>query len=150
MGILPHCRTGGLLSVEPEAIDRRIAKLNNRAAIYVFVEWANLNKEDATWELYDDLVQRQIIPLPLGKPAGKETVLGRPPSKRRKKKAINMASRTHSKIGEAKSRQRKAPKETKQVKTMEEEEAKTGRKNKYNMYETHTRRHTNAREHIKP
>ncbi|GJY39693.1 membrane-associated progesterone-binding protein 4 [Tanacetum coccineum] len=59
MGILPHCRTDGLLSVKPEAIlDRRMTKLNNRAAIYVFVEWANHNKEDATWELYDDLVQR--------------------------------------------------------------------------------------------
>ncbi|GKG28899.1 retrotransposable element Tf2 [Tanacetum coccineum] len=59
MGILPHCGTDGLLSVEPEAIlDRRIAKLNNKAAVYVLVKWATQNEENATWELYDDLVQR--------------------------------------------------------------------------------------------
>ena len=36
MGILPHCGEDGLLSVEPEAIlDRKLAKVNNRAAVYV-------------------------------------------------------------------------------------------------------------------
>ncbi|GJS74590.1 putative mitochondrial protein [Tanacetum coccineum] len=62
MGILPHCGTDGLLSVEPEAIlDRRIAKLNNKAAVYVLVKWATQNEENATWELYDDLVQRNEV-----------------------------------------------------------------------------------------
>nr|GEV06356.1 Ty3/gypsy retrotransposon protein [Tanacetum cinerariifolium] len=59
MGILPHCGVDGLLSIEPEAIlDIRMAKLNNKAVVYVLVKWANHGDEDATWELYDDLVQR--------------------------------------------------------------------------------------------
>ncbi|GJY35391.1 reverse transcriptase [Tanacetum coccineum] len=63
MGILPHCGTDGLLSVEPEAIlDRRMAKLNihHGCLFYVFknavyginVVMIPLGK------LYDDLVQR--------------------------------------------------------------------------------------------
>ncbi|GJY34862.1 hypothetical protein Tco_0419331 [Tanacetum coccineum] len=49
MGILPHCRKYGLLAVEPEAIlDRRMAKLNNRAAVCVLVRWVNHPGEDAT------------------------------------------------------------------------------------------------------
>ncbi|GJW30749.1 reverse transcriptase [Tanacetum coccineum] len=59
MGILPHCGVDGLLSIEPEAIlDRRMAKLKNKSDVYVLVKWANYGDEDATWELYDDLVQR--------------------------------------------------------------------------------------------
>ncbi|GJX37007.1 reverse transcriptase [Tanacetum coccineum] len=59
MGILPHCGADGLLAVEPEAIlDRRMGKLNNRVAVYVLVKWVNHLKEDATWELYEYLVQR--------------------------------------------------------------------------------------------
>ncbi|GJU67578.1 retrotransposable element Tf2 [Tanacetum coccineum] len=56
MGVLPHC---GLLAVEPEVIlDRRIGWLNNRAATYVLVKCINHHKEDATWELCEELVQR--------------------------------------------------------------------------------------------
>ncbi|GKE67119.1 reverse transcriptase [Tanacetum coccineum] len=59
MGILPHCGEDGLLSVEPEAIlDRRIGKLNNKAAVYVLVKWVNHPDEDATWELCEDLMKR--------------------------------------------------------------------------------------------
>nr|GEX32799.1 hypothetical protein [Tanacetum cinerariifolium]GEX43638.1 hypothetical protein [Tanacetum cinerariifolium] len=59
IGILPHCGKHGLLAVEPEAIlDRRMAKLNNRAAVYVLIKWVNHSEEDATWELYEDLVLR--------------------------------------------------------------------------------------------
>ncbi|GJV17320.1 reverse transcriptase, partial [Tanacetum coccineum] len=59
MGILPHCGVDGLLSIELEAIlDRRISKLKNKADVYVLVKWANYGDGDATWELYDDLVQR--------------------------------------------------------------------------------------------
>nr|GEU81047.1 retrotransposon-related protein [Tanacetum cinerariifolium] len=39
-------------------LDRRMVKLNNKAAVYVQVKWATQNEENATWELYDDLVQR--------------------------------------------------------------------------------------------
>ncbi|GJY66965.1 retrotransposon-related protein [Tanacetum coccineum] len=39
MGILPDCGEDGILAVEPEAIlDRRMAKLKNRAAVYVLVK----------------------------------------------------------------------------------------------------------------
>nr|GEW02604.1 reverse transcriptase [Tanacetum cinerariifolium] len=58
-GLLPHCGEEGLLSVEPEKIlDRRIGKVNNRAAVYVLVKWINHSKEDATWELAEDLSKR--------------------------------------------------------------------------------------------
>ncbi|GJX34499.1 retrotransposable element Tf2 [Tanacetum coccineum] len=59
IGILPHCGVDGLMAVEPEAIlDRRMAKLNNRAAAYVLVKWVNQFSEDATWELCEDLQLR--------------------------------------------------------------------------------------------
>ncbi|GKC07267.1 reverse transcriptase [Tanacetum coccineum] len=59
MGLLPHCGKGGLFAVEPESIlDRRIGKLNNKAAVYVLVKWVNHNEEGATWELAEDLLKR--------------------------------------------------------------------------------------------
>nr|GEZ72822.1 hypothetical protein [Tanacetum cinerariifolium] len=62
MGLLPHCKEDGLLSVEPERItDRRIGKLNNKAAVYVLVKWFNHNDEDATWELAEDLIRGFLI-----------------------------------------------------------------------------------------
>nr|GEW80757.1 retrotransposable element Tf2 [Tanacetum cinerariifolium] len=55
-GLLPHCGEEGLLSVESKRIlDRRIGKVNNRAAVYVLVKWINHSEEDATWELAEDL-----------------------------------------------------------------------------------------------
>ncbi|GJS60081.1 reverse transcriptase [Tanacetum coccineum] len=57
--MLPHCGPNGLLSAEPVAIlDRRLAKVNNRAVAYVLVKWSNHTDEDATWENYTDLIQR--------------------------------------------------------------------------------------------
>ncbi|GKB14846.1 reverse transcriptase [Tanacetum coccineum] len=59
IGVLPHCSADGLLAVEPEVIlDRRIGKLNNRAATYVLVKWVTHPKKDATWELCEELMQR--------------------------------------------------------------------------------------------
>nr|GEU83381.1 retrovirus-related Pol polyprotein from transposon TNT 1-94 [Tanacetum cinerariifolium] len=59
MGVLPHCGADGLLVVKPEVIlDRRIGKLNNKATTYVLIEWVNHPKEDATWELFKELMQR--------------------------------------------------------------------------------------------
>ncbi|GJX75373.1 retrotransposable element Tf2 [Tanacetum coccineum] len=58
-GVLPHCGPNGLLSAEPVAIlDRRLAKVNNKAVSYVLVKWSNHTDEDATWENYADLIQR--------------------------------------------------------------------------------------------
>ncbi|GKE46070.1 retrotransposable element Tf2, partial [Tanacetum coccineum] len=59
MGFLPHSGEDGLLAVEAERIlDRRIGKLNNKAAVYVLVKWFNHSEEDATWEIAEDLIQR--------------------------------------------------------------------------------------------
>ncbi|GKA68223.1 retrotransposable element Tf2 [Tanacetum coccineum] len=59
MRLLPHCGDDGLLSVEPERIlNRRIGKLNNKAAVYVLVTWAHHGEEDATWELAGDFIKR--------------------------------------------------------------------------------------------
>ncbi|GJX25621.1 retrotransposon-related protein [Tanacetum coccineum] len=59
VGILPHCGLDGVLSMEPEAIfGKRLGKLNNKAVFYVLVKWVNQTEEDATWELYTDLIQR--------------------------------------------------------------------------------------------
>ncbi|GJY66195.1 retrotransposable element Tf2 [Tanacetum coccineum] len=59
VGVLPHCGPDGVLSMEPEAIiGRRLGKLNNKAVLYVLVKWINQTEEDATWELYTDLIKR--------------------------------------------------------------------------------------------
>nr|GEV50468.1 reverse transcriptase [Tanacetum cinerariifolium] len=59
MVLLPHYGEDGLLSVVPKRIlDRRIGKLNNRAAVYVLVKWSNHNIGDATWELAEDPIRR--------------------------------------------------------------------------------------------
>nr|GEX38621.1 retrotransposon-related protein [Tanacetum cinerariifolium] len=55
----PHCSPNGVLSAEPVAIlDRRLAKVGNRAVPYVLIKWSNHSQEDATWENYADLIQR--------------------------------------------------------------------------------------------
>ncbi|GKD04357.1 putative mitochondrial protein, partial [Tanacetum coccineum] len=59
MGMLHHCGPTRLISVEPIAIlDRKLVKVNNKVAVYVLVKWSNHTDEDATWELYSDLLQR--------------------------------------------------------------------------------------------
>nr|GEU33130.1 reverse transcriptase [Tanacetum cinerariifolium] len=50
-GSLPVCNEQGVMMVEPLAIlDRRMAKKENIAAVFVLVYWTNGSKEDATWE----------------------------------------------------------------------------------------------------
>nr|GEV24611.1 gypsy/Ty3 retroelement polyprotein [Tanacetum cinerariifolium] len=62
MGLLPHYRKDGLLSVEPKRIlYRRIDKVINRASVYVLVKWSNNNVEDVTWELAEDLIKRKFL-----------------------------------------------------------------------------------------
>ncbi|GJR94988.1 retrotransposable element Tf2 [Tanacetum coccineum] len=59
VGILPECGPDGVLSVESEAIiEKRLGKLHNKAVLYVLVKWINQVEEDATWELYTDLIKR--------------------------------------------------------------------------------------------
>ena len=59
MGVLPHLREDGLLDYKPQAIlERRLGKLNNRPVMYVLIQWTNRPVEEATWEIYADLLQR--------------------------------------------------------------------------------------------
>ncbi|GKB83298.1 retrotransposable element Tf2 [Tanacetum coccineum] len=59
VGVLPHCGPDGVLSMEPEVIiGRRLGKLNNKVVLYILVKWINQTEEDATWELYTDLIKR--------------------------------------------------------------------------------------------
>ncbi|XP_075076527.1 uncharacterized protein LOC142163167 [Nicotiana tabacum] len=49
----PICTDDGQVLTEPVAIvDRRIVKKGNKAATQVLVQWANLSKDEATWEDY--------------------------------------------------------------------------------------------------
>ncbi|GJW47619.1 gypsy/ty3 retroelement polyprotein [Tanacetum coccineum] len=59
VGSLLEYGRDGVLSVELEAIiGKRLGKLNNKAVLYVLVKWVNQAEEDATWELYTDLIKR--------------------------------------------------------------------------------------------
>ncbi|GJU62053.1 retrotransposable element Tf2 [Tanacetum coccineum] len=54
----PH-RQVTIRQAEPIAIlDRQMRKVNNKVAVYVLVKWSNHTDEDATRELYSDLLQR--------------------------------------------------------------------------------------------
>jgi hypothetical protein len=58
-GVLPSCDDDGGITVEPVAIlERRLGKVHNKPVMFVLVQWANMAKEDATWELYHDFVER--------------------------------------------------------------------------------------------
>nr|GEX01391.1 retrovirus-related Pol polyprotein from transposon 297 family [Tanacetum cinerariifolium] len=62
VGVLPLCGPNMVLSVEPEAIiGKRFGKLNNKVVLYVLVKWVNQTEEEATRELYTDLLQRYGI-----------------------------------------------------------------------------------------
>lgn len=56
---MPHFNSGGLIAVKPLAIlDRKLAKKDNVAAVYVLVQWVNESVTCATWELYEELAAR--------------------------------------------------------------------------------------------
>nr|GEV10423.1 hypothetical protein [Tanacetum cinerariifolium] len=59
MGNLPRVREDGLLDYKPMAIlERRIRKVNNRPIMYVLIQWTNRPVEEATWEIYADVLAR--------------------------------------------------------------------------------------------
>ncbi|PWA66266.1 hypothetical protein CTI12_AA245140 [Artemisia annua] len=39
-------------------LDRKMVKKNNTVAVYGLIQWANGDKDDATWESLEDLVKR--------------------------------------------------------------------------------------------
>lgn len=57
--MFPQIRRDDLLSVHPVAIlDRKLGKLNNKDAVYILVKLLNGDADGATWEVYDDVMQR--------------------------------------------------------------------------------------------
>ncbi|GKA21125.1 putative mitochondrial protein [Tanacetum coccineum] len=59
MGSLAQLKEDGLLDYKPMAIlERRLKKLHNKPVMYVLIEWTNRTVEEATWEIYDDVLAR--------------------------------------------------------------------------------------------
>ncbi|GJW64906.1 reverse transcriptase [Tanacetum coccineum] len=58
-GALPAFNMDGLMIKTPATIlDRRLGKLRNSPVMYVLVQWYDESVEDATWEIYGDLITR--------------------------------------------------------------------------------------------
>ncbi|GJU05605.1 retrotransposable element Tf2 [Tanacetum coccineum] len=59
VGVLPQFREDGLLEYKPMAIlERRLGKVNNKPIMFVLIQWTNKPVEEATWEIYGDLITR--------------------------------------------------------------------------------------------
>ncbi|GJZ41587.1 retrotransposable element Tf2 [Tanacetum coccineum] len=57
MGVLPQMVEDGTLAHKPMSIlERRLGKLNNKPVMYVLTQWVNRPIEEATWEVYGDLM----------------------------------------------------------------------------------------------
>ncbi|GKA69210.1 putative mitochondrial protein [Tanacetum coccineum] len=57
--MLPQMVEDGTLAHKPMAIlERRLGKLNNKPVLYVLTQWVNRPIEEATWEVYGDLIMR--------------------------------------------------------------------------------------------
>nr|GEY35392.1 retrotransposon protein, putative, unclassified [Tanacetum cinerariifolium] len=52
-------RDDGLIVVTPMVVMDRRQMNKNRAVVYVLVQWTNCAKEDATWESYEDIQERE-------------------------------------------------------------------------------------------
>ncbi|GJU51099.1 retrotransposable element Tf2 [Tanacetum coccineum] len=59
MGDLHVCEDNGQLTLVRVAIlDRKLGKVKNKPVVYVLVQWPNRDKDEATWERFDDLITR--------------------------------------------------------------------------------------------
>nr|GEX39470.1 retrotransposable element Tf2 [Tanacetum cinerariifolium] len=59
VGVLPQLREDGLLENKPMAIlERRLGKVNNKSVMFVLIQWTNKQVEEATWEIYEDLITK--------------------------------------------------------------------------------------------
>ena len=57
--MLPQLREDGLLENKPMAIlERKLGKVNNKPVMFVLIQWSNKPVEEATWEIYGDLITR--------------------------------------------------------------------------------------------
>ena len=49
---LPNCSNDGLIAASPvKVLERKIAKVGNRAVVYWLTQWSNGSIDDATWEV---------------------------------------------------------------------------------------------------
>ena len=59
LSTLPDVDDQGLLTAELVAVlDRRLGKQGKSSAVYVLIQWSHAPKEEATWDLYDDIANR--------------------------------------------------------------------------------------------
>ncbi|GJZ31236.1 putative mitochondrial protein [Tanacetum coccineum] len=59
MGTFPFFNDNGLLVMEPQAVlDRRMQKKNNKAMVYLLIQWVNGTEDDATWEPAEEFIKR--------------------------------------------------------------------------------------------
>nr|GEV09935.1 hypothetical protein [Tanacetum cinerariifolium] len=62
VGVLPQLREDGLLENNPMAtLERRLGKVNNKPIMFVLIQWTNKPVEEATWEIYGDLITRPLV-----------------------------------------------------------------------------------------
>ncbi|GKC60751.1 reverse transcriptase, partial [Tanacetum coccineum] len=67
-GEFPICDQEGEITAMPiTIIVMKVGKVKNRPITYVLVQWSNHKKEEATWELYNDLIRR----FPQGRSGGR-------------------------------------------------------------------------------
>lgn len=58
-GSIPRCNVDGFLAVAPIAIlDRKVGQRHGKTVMNVLVQWTNGTVEEATWEIYGDLLKR--------------------------------------------------------------------------------------------
>ena len=56
---MPKINEEGLIQAQPVAIlDRKLGKQGNWTVVYILVQWSNMPREKATWELYSDIEKR--------------------------------------------------------------------------------------------
>ncbi|GJR56618.1 putative mitochondrial protein [Tanacetum coccineum] len=59
VGVLPQLEKDDLLENKPMAIlERRLGKVNNKPVMFVLIQWTNKLVDEATWEIYGDLIAR--------------------------------------------------------------------------------------------
>ncbi|GKF24410.1 retrotransposable element Tf2, partial [Tanacetum coccineum] len=59
VGVLPQLREDGLLENNLMAIlERRLGKVNNKPVMFMLIQWTNKPVEEATWEIYGELITR--------------------------------------------------------------------------------------------
>ncbi|GJU45342.1 reverse transcriptase, partial [Tanacetum coccineum] len=56
-GLFKICSKVGNVAYKLELPNRKVAKEGNRVVVYLLMQWSNGDKDDATWEPYDNFIQ---------------------------------------------------------------------------------------------